>query len=92
MPACCSPPTRSPARGASVVDAAPGLGTAVVDGAVTPDHYVLDGTDPEERAVRAGSLEAAHRTGSGVPSASRSPPRSPAGRGAGTGMRPQDPK
>jgi phosphohistidine swiveling domain-containing protein len=36
-------------RSESVVDAAPGLGTAVVDGAVAADHYVLDGTDHEER-------------------------------------------
>lgn len=36
-------------RSACVVDAAPGLGTAVVDGATTVDHYVLDGTQDEER-------------------------------------------
>lgn len=36
-------------RSESVVDAAAGLGTVVVDGAVAADHYVLDGTDPEER-------------------------------------------
>ncbi|MGW6568629.1 PEP/pyruvate-binding domain-containing protein [Streptomyces sp. NPDC054975] len=36
-------------RGASVVDAAPGLGTAVVDGTAAADHYVLDGTQDGER-------------------------------------------
>ncbi|MFJ8076475.1 PEP/pyruvate-binding domain-containing protein [Streptomyces sp. NPDC096176] len=36
-------------RSETVVDAAPGLGTAVVDGTTAADHYVLDGTDPEER-------------------------------------------
>ncbi|MFD9870828.1 PEP/pyruvate-binding domain-containing protein [Streptomyces niveus] len=36
-------------RSECVVDAAPGLGTAVVDGAAAADHYVLDGTAPEER-------------------------------------------
>ncbi|MGH3224391.1 MAG: PEP/pyruvate-binding domain-containing protein [Streptosporangiaceae bacterium] len=36
-------------RSESVVDAAAGLGAALVDGAVAADHYVLDGTDPEER-------------------------------------------
>jgi len=36
-------------RRESIVDAAAGVGTALVDGAVTADHYVLDGTDPEER-------------------------------------------
>ena len=42
-PACCSPPTRSPADGASaVIDASPGLGEAVVSGAVNPDHFVVD--------------------------------------------------
>ncbi|MFF2188885.1 PEP/pyruvate-binding domain-containing protein [Streptomyces sp. NPDC058155] len=36
-------------RSESVVDATPGLGTAVVDGAAAVDHYVLDGTAPDER-------------------------------------------
>ncbi|RIQ18978.1 PEP/pyruvate-binding domain-containing protein [Jiangella rhizosphaerae] len=36
-------------RSQTVVDAAPGLGTAVVDGTTAADHYVLDGTDPDER-------------------------------------------
>ncbi|MEE1799648.1 PEP/pyruvate-binding domain-containing protein [Streptomyces sp. JV176] len=40
-------------RSASVVDAAPGPGTAVVDGEVEADHYVLDGTAPEERGCLA---------------------------------------
>jgi rifampicin phosphotransferase len=42
-------------RSESVVDAAPGLGTTVVDGAVAADHYVLDGTDPEERGCLAAA-------------------------------------
>ncbi|UED88060.1 PEP/pyruvate-binding domain-containing protein [Streptomyces profundus] len=50
-------------RGASVVDAAPGLGTAVVDGAAATDHYVLDGTEEGERGcltpARRGELRAA---------------------------------
>ena len=32
-----------------VVDAAAGPGAAVVDGAVEPDHYVLNGAEPESR-------------------------------------------
>lgn len=36
-------------RSESVVDAAAGVGAALLDGAVEADHYVLDGTDPEER-------------------------------------------
>lgn len=31
-----------------VVDAVAGLGTAVVDGSTTPDHYVLNGSAPED--------------------------------------------
>jgi rifampicin phosphotransferase len=36
-------------RSESVVDAAAGLGAALVGGVAAADHYVLDGTDPEER-------------------------------------------
>jgi phosphohistidine swiveling domain-containing protein len=36
-------------RSESIIDAAAGAGAPLVGGAVRADHYVLDGTDPEER-------------------------------------------
>ncbi|WP_035698542.1 PEP/pyruvate-binding domain-containing protein, partial [Glycomyces tenuis] len=51
-------------RSACVVDAAPGPGTGVVDGTAAADHYVLDGTGPEERGCLApAELEELRETG-----------------------------